>query len=177
MSEGLLYYLAYGSNLHPVRLRERVPSAELLDVVELRHYRLAFQKRGQDGSSKCNLARTGEESDAVYGAIYQIDSAHQPTLDHFEGKGKGYDDSQLRVEIHGKEYACFTYLAQPSYIEHNMKPYHWYKTLVVLGAKHLRFPDTYLHSIESIESVEDPDEERQNQHQSLIDRILQYSSS
>ncbi|GJL66203.1 MAG: hypothetical protein NPIRA05_11740 [Nitrospirales bacterium] len=177
MSKGLLYYLAYGSNLHPVRLRERVPSAELLDVVKLRPYRLAFQKRGQDGSSKCNLARTGEDSDEVYGGIYHIDSAHKPLLDRFEGKGKGYHDSQLPVELHGKEYACFTYLAQPSYIEHNLKPYHWYKTLVVLGAKHLRFPDTYVRSIESIESVEDPDEERRMQHQKLIERILQYSTS
>lgn len=173
----LLYYLAYGSNLHPVRLRERVPSAELLDVVELRPYRLAFQKRGQDGSSKCNLARTGEESGEVYGAIYQIDSAHKPILDRFEGNGKGYRDSQLTVEFHGKEYSCLTYLAQPSYIANSLKPYHWYKELVVLGARHLRFPKSYVLSIELIESVEDPDEERRMQHQRLIDRILQYSSS
>lgn len=148
MSEGLLYYLAYGSNLHPVRLRERVPSAELLDVVELRHYRLAFQKRGQDGSSKSNLARTGEEG------IYQIDSAHKPILDRIEGKGNGYHDRQLPVGLHGKGYASLTYLAQPSYIENNLKPYHWYQTLVVLGAKYLRFPNAYVRSIESIESLE-----------------------
>ncbi|MGB5053368.1 MAG: gamma-glutamylcyclotransferase family protein [Nitrospirales bacterium] len=173
MSEGLLYYLAYGSNLHPVRLQERVPSAELLDVVELRSYRLAFQKRGQDGSSKCNLARTGEESDEVYGGIYQIDSAHKPVLDRFEGNG--YHDSQLTVEFHGQEYSCLIYLAQPSYIEHSLKPFHWYKELIVLGARHLRFPDAYVRSIESIESVEDPDQESRMQHQKLIERILQYS--
>ncbi len=175
MSEGLLYYLAYGSNLHPVRLRERVPSAELLDVVKLRHYRLVFQKRGQDGSSKCNLARTGEEFDEVYGAIYQLDSGHKPTLDRFEGNG--YHDSQLTVEFHGKAYSCLTYLVQPSYIENSLKPFHWYKELIVLGAKYLRFPNAYVRSIESIESVEDPDEERRIQHQSLIERIFQYSSS
>ncbi|GJL66704.1 MAG: hypothetical protein NPIRA05_16750 [Nitrospirales bacterium] len=177
MSESLLYYLAYGSNLHPVRLRERVPSAELLDVVELKHYRLSFHKRGQDRSSKCNLVRTGEESDEVYGGIYQIDSAHKPMLDRFEGKGKGYHDSQLTVEFHGQEYSCLTYLAQPSYIEHSLKPFHWYKELIVLGAKHLRFPNAYVRSIESIDSVEDPDEERRMQHQELIERILQYSTS
>lgn len=175
MSESLLYYLAYGSNLHPVRLRERVPSAELVDVVELKHYRLSFQKRGQDGSSKCNLAHTGEESDGVYGAIYQIDSAHKPILDRFEGNG--YHDSQLTVEFNGKECSCLTYLAQPSYIQNSLKPFHWYKELIVLGAKHLQFPNAYIRSLESIESIEDPDEERQIQHQSLIERILQYSTS
>ena len=175
MSESLLYYLAYGSNLHPVRLRERVPSAELLDVVELRSYRLAFQKRGQDGSSKCNLTLTGEASDGVHGAIYQIDSAHKPILDRFEGNG--YHDSQLTVEFDGQEYSCLTYLARPSYIENCLKPFHWYKELIVLGAKHLRFPNAYVRSIESIESVEDPDQESRMQHQKLIERILQYSQS
>ena len=175
MSESLLYYLAYGSNLHPVRLRERVPSAELLDVVELRSYRLAFQKRGQDGSSKCNLTLTGEASDGVHGAIYQIDSAHKPILDRFEGNG--YHDSQLTVEFDGQEYSCLTYLARPSYIENSLKPFHWYKELIVLGARHLRFPHAYVRFIESIESVKDPDEERQIHNQRLIDRILQYSNS
>ena len=176
MSEDLLYYFAYGSNLHPVRLTERVLSAELLGVVELRHYRLAFQKRGWDGSSKCTLVRTGEKSDGVYGAIYQMDSDHKPALDVFEGKGNGYDDSQLTVELHGKDYSCFTYFAQTSHVENGLKPYHWYKDLVVLGAKHLQFPDAYVRSIESIESVEDSDQIRRIQHQRLIERILVYSS-
>jgi gamma-glutamylcyclotransferase len=176
MSADLLYYFAYGSNLHPVRLTERVLSAELLGVVELSHYRLAFQKRGWDGSSKCNLVHTGKESDGIHGAIYQIDSDHKPALDVFEGKGNGYDDSQLTVELHGKDYSCFTYFAQTSHVENGLKPYHWYKDLVVLGAKHLQFPDVYVRSIESIESVEDSDQIRRIQHQRLIERILLYSS-
>jgi len=170
----LLYYFAYGSNLHPVRLRDRVSSAELLDVIELKKYCLAFHKKSQDGSSKCNLVHTGEESDGVFGAIYQIDSAHKQALDCFEGKGNGYHESQLTVELHGKEHSCFTYFAQQSYIENNLKPYHWYKNLVVLGAKHLQFPDGYVRSIELIESVEDPDEARRKHHALLIEEILNY---
>ena len=80
MRENILYYLAYGSNLHPVRLSERVPSAELLGVVELREYRLVFQKRGWDGSSKCTLVRTGETSVGAYGAMYAIDAIHKSRL-------------------------------------------------------------------------------------------------
>jgi len=176
LSGNSLYYLAYGSNLHPVRLTERVLSAELLGVVELRHYRLAFQKKGWDGSSKCTLVRTGEKSDGVYGAIYQMDSDHKPALDVFEGNGNGYHDSQLSVDLHGQTYHCFTYLAQASHIADDLKPYHWYKDLVVLGAKHLQLPDAYVRSIESIESVEDLDQTRRIQHQRLIERILQNSS-
>ena len=157
-----------------MRLLERVPSANLLDVIELDKHRLAFQKRGRDGSSKCNLVHTGEESDGVYGAIYQMDSAHKQALDRFEGKGNGYHDSQLTVELHGKEYSCYTYFAQQSYIEHNLKPYHWYKDLVVLGSQHLQFPNAYVRSIELIESVEDPDETRREHHHMLIEKIVNF---
>lgn len=160
-----------------MRLTERVLSAELLGVIELRHHRLAFEKKSRDGSSKCNLVHTGNESDGIHGAIYQIDSGHKPALDVFEGKGNGYDDRQLTIELHGKDYSCFTYFAQPSHIEHGLKPYHWYKQLVVLGAKHLQFPDAYVRSVELTESTEDPDEERRIRHQRLIERILQYSGS
>ena len=173
----MLYYFAYGSNLHPVRLSERVPSAQLVGVVELRHYRIAFEKKSGDGSSKCNLVRTGKESDGIHGAIYQMDFAHKHTLDGFESNGNGYHDSHFTVELHGNQYSCFTYFAQASYIENSLKPYHWYKDLVVLGAKHLRFPKDYVRSIELIESVKDPDEARRMQSQALTQRILQCSSS
>jgi len=159
-----------------VRLLERVPSTNLLGVAELDKHRLAFHKKSQDGSSKCNLVHTGEESDGVYGAIYQMDSAHKQALDSFEGNGNGYHDSQLTVELHGKEHSCFTYFAQSSHIDDGLKPYHWYKDLVVLGAQHLQFPNAYVRSIELIESVEDSDEIRRIQHQRLIERILESSS-
>ena len=53
MSATLLYF-AYGSNLHPERLRERVPSAESLGVARLEAHVLRFHKRGRDGSGKCD---------------------------------------------------------------------------------------------------------------------------
>jgi gamma-glutamylcyclotransferase len=170
----LLHYFAYGSNLHPVRLLERVHSAQLVGVIELSQHRLAFQKRGRDGSSKCNLVCTGEESDGVCGAIYQMDSAHKKDLDYFEGNGNGYLDEQLTVELHGQEYRCFTYFAQQSYIDNDLKPYHWYKDLVVLGSRHLQFPDVYVRSIELIESVEDPDKTRRKHHERVIEKIVNF---
>ena len=175
-SQNVLYYLAYGSNLHPVRLRERVGSARFIDVVQLSHYQLLFQKRGMDVSGKCTLVHTGREADVVYGAVYQIDPAHKPELDAFEGLGNGYFESRLTVTLSRQEYPCFTYVAQPSYIVNNLKPYHWYKHLVVLGAKHCNFPEAYVRSIEVIESVEDSDEARREQHQRLIEEIINYEN-
>jgi hypothetical protein len=151
-----------------------VPSAHLVGVIELNQHRLAFQKRGSDESGKCNLVRTGEESDSVYGAIYQMDSVHKQALDCFESNGNGYHESQLTLELHGKEYSTFTYFAQASHIADGLNPYHWYKNLVVLGAKHLQFPDVYVRSFELIESVEDLDETRRKQHELLIEKILNF---
>ncbi len=173
--ETLLYYFAYGSNLHPVRLLERVTSATLFGVVELYKHRLEFHKKGQDGSSKCNAVRTEGEFDRVYGALYQVEHDHKNDLDRIEGVGSGYRDQQIKLHYQGQEYTCFTYFAQSPSIGNNLKPYHWYKQLVVLGAKHLQFPDAYVQSIEQVESVEDPDETRRTTHELLIGRILNYS--
>ncbi len=172
----MIPYFAYGSNLHPLRLSERVPSARLVGVSELPNYRLIFHKKSHDGSSKCNLIHTGCESDRIYGAIYEIDQAHKPVLDRFEGKGRGYLDTHLTLQHQGQEYECFTYLAQQSYIVGHLKPYHWYKQLVVLGARYLQFPDSYICSIDEVDSVEDQDENRRIENQTLIEKIINYSN-
>ena len=165
----MLYYFAYGSNLHPVRLLERVPSAQWVGRTELRYHRLAFQKRGSDGSSKCDLVRTGEETDGVYGAIYQMDSVHKQALDCFEGNGNGYYDSPLTVELHGKEHSCFTYFAKAAHIADGLKPYHWYKELALAGAIEHGLPRDYVESIRTFESVEDPTASRRELYRALLD--------
>jgi hypothetical protein len=170
----MIHYFAYGSNLHPMRLMERVPSSKLVAVVKHSHHSLAFHKKSNDGSSKCNLFSTGSESDLVYGAIYKLKSEHKNELDKFEGKGYGYIDSQITLVHEGKEYTCFTYIAQQSHIVDNLKPYHWYKQLIVLGARHLQFPDLYISSIGSVGSVEDLDLKRRKEKEVLIENMIKY---
>lgn len=169
-----LYYLAYGSNLHPVRLRDRIPSAAFIGPVEITGYRLVFQKRGQDGSGKCHLVRLENLSDKAYGAIYSMAEADKPLLDQHEGKGHGYFEGRLTVDYQGDAFQCFTYFADPAYMAADLQPYHWYKNLVFLGARHLQFPDAYVQSIEMVESVEDPDEVRRKRHDRLIEEIIHY---
>ena len=169
-----MHYFAYGSNLHPMRLLERVHSATLVGITRVGKHRLVFHKRSIDGSSKCNLLETGTESDLVYGAIYEIEPEHKPALDRFEWRGCGYMDGQINVQYKGQEYACFTYMAQRSHIVGNLKPYHWYKKLVVLGASYLQFPAAYVASIEAVESVEDRDELGREQSYALIERMIKH---
>jgi gamma-glutamylcyclotransferase len=170
----MLHYFAYGSNLHPVRLTERVPSASLVGTVALRHHDLVFHKQSHDGSGKCNLFRTGAASDVVHGAIYRLEPLDKPVLDRCEGKGNGYIDEQITLTHDGRAYTCFTYIAQHSHIVDSLKPYHWYKKLVLLGASYLQFPHTYISAIESIRSIADPDAERSQAHDVLLEKILNY---
>ena len=168
----MIYYFAYGSNLHPMRLGERVPSAELIGVAKNLNHSLTFHKKSNDGSSKCNMFNS--DSDLIYGAIYKLKPEHKNELDKFEGKGYGYIDNQIMLKHNRNEYTCFTYLAQQSHIVDSLKPYHWYKKLVILGAQYLEFPDAYISSIEAVESMEDPDSTRRKEKEVLIESIINY---
>lgn len=168
----MIYYFAYGSNLHPLRLKERVPSAELVGVAEHPNHTLAFHKQSDDGSSKCNMFNSDAESALVYGAIYKIKPEHKNTLDQFEGDG--YIAKPIMLKHDGNEYNCFAYMAQHTHLVDNLKPYHWYKELVVLGARHLKLPDSYITNIEVVESMNDPDPIRKVKHETLIENIINF---
>lgn len=170
----MIHYFAYGSNLHPIRLRERVPSAKLIGGVTLDSHHLIFHKRSNDRSSKCNIFETGSATDVVHGAIYEIAPEHKSDLDRFEGKGSGYIDIQIKLRHQEQQYLCFTYLAQQSHIADNLKPYHWYKEMVVLGANYLGFPDAYVSSIVSIESTEDPEHNRRLEKEALLEKMRNF---
>ena len=166
----MIYYFAYGSNLHPLRLKKRVPSAELVAVAKYPNHSLIFHKQSNDGSSKCNMFNSDVDSDLVYGAIYKIKPEHKNALDRFEGDG--YIDNQIILKHDGNEYDCFAYLAQQTHLDDNLKPYHWYKELVVLGAQYLKFPGSYISSIKAVESMNDPDSSRRQEHEILIKSII-----
>ncbi len=170
----MIYYFAYGSNLHPMRLMERVSSAELVGVADHPKHKLTFHKKSIDGSSKCNMFNSCNKSDLIYGAIYKLKPEHKNELDKFEGKGSGYIDNQIMLKLNGNDYTCFTYLAQQSHIVENLKPYHWYKKMVILGTKYLDFPKNYISSIEIVESIEDSNTKRRKEKESLIEDIRKY---
>ena len=88
--------LAYGSNLHPFRLTQRVRSATPIGVVPMPGKRLAFHKRSDDGSGKCLLYELESTEDTMYGVAYEIDMAEKPILDDLEGLNKGYSEQQVR---------------------------------------------------------------------------------
>ncbi len=55
-----------------------------------------------------------------------------------------------------------------------MRPYHWYKQLVILGARYLQLPEIYIAAIDATASIEDPDISRRVANAMLIDSIIRF---
>lgn len=159
MADELLHYFAYGSNLHPERMRRRVPSATALGTAVLTGHLLRFHKRSQsDGSAKCDAHYTGRPEDRVYGVVYSLRPAEKAALDAVEGPG--YEVAE-RVVIHaGGQRPVFLYRARPETLDPALRPYDWYHALVVAGARHHRLPAAYVEALAAISAEPDPDPER-----------------
>lgn len=162
-----MQYIAYGSNLHPIRLRKRTPSATLLGTASVTGMSLQFHKRGNtDFSAKCNIV--SQPDSCVYVAVFDLPTAEIPTLDKAEGVGFGYERRSITIDNYGD---CFTYIAAPTHIDASLKPYTWYKELVLLGCKAHGFPLAYIDYVQSIPAVHDPDPIRHTCQMQLVDDI------
>lgn len=160
-----MLYAAYGSNLHPLRLGERISSARLVTTSFLPDWSLYFHKRSKDGSGKCNI-RSG--SDGIHVAIFDINVGDKVILDKIEGLGSGYAELSLEVPDIG---SCFSYTAQKSHIDSSLFPYDWYKELVLMGARVHGFPDNYVDQIRSQSTCEDPDPDRRTDGWKTVEMV------
>ncbi len=168
-----LHYLAYGSNLHPLRLRERVPSATLLGLVHLSGQCVVFHKISPDGSSKCDLVESGRRA-VAFGALYRIDDSHLGALDAVEGLGSGYDRTFFPLQFRGQSLRPFTYRASPTHINPALKPFSWYRDLVLAGADYLGLPLSYRRELAGTPAQSDPDPNRQSTHADLLGRLRDF---
>lgn len=168
-----VHYLAYGSNLHPLRLAVRVPSARVVGVVEMPGYLLAFHKRSVDGSGKCLIYTEQGEHNKMYGVLYEFDAREKGHLDALEGRGKGYCEQLVQFPLNGKTYTPYIYVAQSTHIDPALVPYHWYKHLVLAGARYHDLPAEYIAAIEATPSKPDPDATRTQDNEHLLRRMGQ----
>ncbi|MEN0036414.1 MAG: gamma-glutamylcyclotransferase family protein [Cellvibrio sp.] len=169
-----LHYFAYGSNLHPLRLQERVPSAAVIGVVKAPGRKLTFSKRSKDLSGKCSFYESGNTDDILYGVLYEFDSVDKEKLDRAEGKGNGYNEQLVSFELNGQTYTPFTYVAQHDYLDGSLRPYDWYKQLVVEGAKYHSMPDEYISWLERIDAIPDSDVKRNSENLARLESIREF---
>lgn len=162
-------YFAYGSNMCTPRLRARTPSARAVATGLVAGRRLTFDKVSGDGSGKCDACSGGTDGDRVHGVVFEIAFAEKPTLDRAEGLGAGYDDEIVEVAAPAGTLHAVSYVATRKNAA--LSPYHWYKRLVLAGASEHKLPAEYVSRIETIPSVEDPDDARRAENDRLLAMI------
>lgn len=158
-------YAAYGSNLHPVRLAQRIDSARPIGTSFLPGWSLKCHKRSKDGSGKFNIVVGGE---GLYVALFEISADDKKILDKIEGVGAGYSTINLSIPGFGD---CASYIAEESHIDGRLQPYGWYKQLATLGARAQRFPKRYRQMIDDIASREDPDGDRRAANWRIVETV------
>lgn len=163
-----IFYFAYGSNLHPHRLKQRIPSSKPVDRAHLYQYRLRYHKNGGDGSAKCNVVHTEDQGDWVIGVVYEMLASELPVLDQVEGLGYGYDREICEVKM-GKNWTeAYLYIAQPEFIDEDSRPYCWYRDFVVEGARHHQFPEHYIDNHLDVDFKHDENTERRQFNRNII---------
>jgi gamma-glutamylcyclotransferase len=104
------------------------------------------------------------DSNCVYGVLYALSAAARTALDAIEGVGNGYYAENLEIPGFGP---AFCYLAELSHRDARLKPYTWYRDLIVAGARSRGFPTAYVQTLEAIPAVTDPDLRRDREHRAL----------
>lgn len=154
-ASAVVRYFAYGSNMHPRRIGERLSGTRAVGVCALAGHALRFHKVGRDGSAKCDAHPTGNGADRVWGVLYELARAEEADLDRVEGLGVGYRKAQVRLtDAHGEASAAFTYHAIR--IDATLRPFRWYKRHVLEGAREADLPARYVSAIARQPAVPDP---------------------
>ena len=168
MSE--ILYLAYGSNMLPRRIELRLGPCASVGVARLPGYALRFHKRGRDGSGKCDAFLTGDPADVLYGVIYALSVTQRAMLDELEGTG--YGSREVRVETRAGPLSAYAYVARPGHTDSELRPFHWYKSIVEAGARAHGLPAPYIDDIVATSARVDPDVERSSLNLAIIEAHL-----
>ncbi|SNT22597.1 AIG2-like family protein [Sphingomonas laterariae] len=166
MSTESFVTFAYGSNMPTARLRERCPSARTIGIAELSGHELRWHKRSRDGSGKCDIAASAAANGSVLGVLYEIAAHEKRALDRAEGLGAGYEEIEVEVLCGGSPITAKAYRATDT--DPALRPYTWYRALVIAGAREHGLPASYIARLASVPADEDQDRTRHDEHMALI---------
>ena len=74
----MLYYFAYGSNLHHLQMKKRCPNCCFIKKITLANYKLTFRSRYGAADIEKKIGTK------VYGALYTISKTAEKKLDVYE---------------------------------------------------------------------------------------------
>ncbi len=142
-------YFAYGSNLCPEQMMRRT-GVGAGQRAWLAGYRLAFNKRGWDGTGKANLVPRVQGR--VWGVVYRCSPAALAVLDDYEGLSSGdYVRAPVHVELDAGpvRIPAITYLAGAAFLDDTLVPAPAYLARVLDGARHQGLPEVYQRLIQA----------------------------
>jgi len=172
MQNNQICYFTYGSNMLAERLMERCPSAKFICSAYVCGYELRFSKRSEDCSGKATIVENARNNNKLYGAVFEIDKSELSKLDKAEGIGYERRDNFIVVRADkNEEIKVTTYFAKSGATGEHLKPYNWYKQLVLWGAIKAKLPSSYLAKLVAIEAERDCDEERNKKALNLLKNV------
>ncbi len=136
-------YFAYGSNMDVRQLSQRLERSSANSLrglrVRLPNYELLFNKLGEDGSGKANIAK--RDGAIVEGALFEVTADELEKLDRYEGTPTDYRRVQLQVQLRGifwsKLTIVTTYIANESKLRTGLKPTCAYLNKLLAGRRFL----------------------------------------
>lgn len=162
-----MLYFGYGSNMPKARIEARLGHVERLGAAWLPGWRLAFHKRGADGSGKCDAVPTHHPGDRLWGALDRLTEDQMEGLDRIE---QGYDRRTVEVRFEEGSRTAGLYVAREDRIDPELRPWRWYKELVLAGAREIGLPADYTASIREVASRSDPNRERAARNRAILNR-------
>jgi len=157
---------AYGSNMLVARMRERAPLSKAVSAGQLVGFELCWNKRSRDGSGKCSVTETGHPKHVVWGVAYEMGASDKSSLDRAEGLGQGYAERAVNIHTQAGRLSALTYYATS--IDPGIRPYDWYRDLVIAGAREHELPEEYVRILEKVATVLDSDSDRAAKNHRLL---------
>jgi cation transport regulator ChaC len=140
------------------RLKSRAPSALVVGNGYVEGHRISFDKVSADGSGKCDIRPSGNPADRVHGVLFSIDVRDRSRLEREEGVGASYRTNELQVATQAGVSAAVAYIAE--HTNEQLRPYDWYKEIVVAGAVEHELPAEYVDTLSGVASQPDSDDHR-----------------
>ncbi len=142
------WYFAYGSNLSTDQIVKRIGTITEAKRARLDGRRIAFNKRGSDGTGKANIVP--DAGRRVWGVVYRVSPAALDEMDGYEGVAEGhYARSAVRVTCaSGDETNAVTYVAGDAFLDDSLSPSADYLQTILRGARAHCLPEDYIREIE-----------------------------
>ncbi len=119
------------------RLKERIPTAELITTGMLKNYSFTCNKIG--GSNTCYANIEYNQGSQVYGVVYQLKPEDFNILDRYEGN---YQRVEVEIETGSEKIRAQTYISD--YTAENLQIEDWYQAHIINGAKEHQLPSEYI---------------------------------